>query len=198
MIEKAALLGPVAWYILVMAVTPGPNNAMLAASGMNFGVRRSVPHMLGITIGLIVLLALCGFGLGVLFEELPHAELTLSIIGSVYLAYLAWRIANAGAPSEQEGAKPLTFIESFGFQFLNPKGWVMALTAATLMPDLGSVTETAIAFTIVGGVFGTPCMLIWTFFGAALARVFQNPKARRIINWTLAVILLATIPFMFR
>ena len=100
MIEQAALLGPVAWYILVMAVTPGPNNAMLAASGMNFGVRRTVPHILGIAIGLIVLLALCGFGLGVLFNEIPHAELTLSIIGSVYLAYLAWRIANAGAPSE--------------------------------------------------------------------------------------------------
>lgn len=198
MIEKAALLGPVAWYILVMAVTPGPNNAMLAASGMNFGVRRTVPHILGIAIGLIVLLALCGFGLGVLFNEIPHAELTLSIIGSVYLAYLAWRIANAGAPSENEGAKPLTFLESFGSQFLNPKGWVMALTAATLMPDLGGVVETAIAFTIIGGLFGTPCMAIWTFFGAALARVFQNPKARRVINWTLAVILLATIPFMFR
>jgi threonine/homoserine/homoserine lactone efflux protein len=74
----------------------------------------------------------------------------------------------------------------------------MALTAATLMPDLGGVVETAIAFTIVGGLFGMPCMAIWTFFGAALARVFQNPKARRVINWTLAVILLATIPFMFR
>lgn len=198
MIEKTALLGPVAWYILVMAVTPGPNNAMLAASGMNFGVRRTVPHIMGIAIGLITLLALCGFGLGVLFEQMPYAELTLSIIGSVYLAYLAWRIANAGAPSENEGAKPLTFLESFGFQFLNPKGWVMALTAATLMPDLGGVTQTAIAFTIVGGIFGTPCMAIWTYFGAGLARIFQNPKARRRINWTLAVILLATIPFMFQ
>jgi threonine/homoserine/homoserine lactone efflux protein len=197
-IEKAALFGPVAWYILVMAVTPGPNNAMLAASGMNFGVRRTVPHILGVTIGVIVLFALCGLGLGVLFNVIPYAELTLAIVGSIYLAYLAWRIANAGAPSANEGAKPLTFLESFGFQFLNPKGWVMALTAATLMPDLGGVIQTAIAFTIVGGIFGTPCMAIRTFFGAALARVFQNPKARRVINWTLAIILLATIPFMFR
>ena len=105
MIEQAALLGPVAWYILVMAVTPGPNNAMLAASGMNFGVRRTVPHILGIAIGLIVLLALCGFGLGVLFNEIPHAELTLSIIGSVYLAYLAWRIANAGGTVRKRRCK---------------------------------------------------------------------------------------------
>jgi threonine/homoserine/homoserine lactone efflux protein len=80
-----------------MAVTPCPSNAMLAASGMNFGVRRTVPHILGIAIGLLVLLALFGFGLGVLFNEIPHAKLTLSIIVSVYLAYLAWRIANAGA-----------------------------------------------------------------------------------------------------
>ena len=79
------------------------------------------------------------------------------------------------APSENEGARPLTFLESFGFQFLNPKGWVMALTAATLMPDLGGVVETAIAFTIVGGIFGTPCMAIWTFFGAALAPRIPKP-----------------------
>jgi threonine/homoserine/homoserine lactone efflux protein len=104
-IEKAALFGPVAWYILVMAVTPGPNNAMLAASGMNFGVRRTVPHILGVTIGVIVLFALCGLGLGVLFNVIPYAELTLAIVGSIYLAYLAWRIANAGAPSANEGAK---------------------------------------------------------------------------------------------
>ena len=192
-----ASLSPVAWYFAVMAGTPGPNNAMLAASGMNFGVRRSMPHIYGIAGGLVGLLALTGLGLGALFAEIPQAQTVLAVIGSIYLAYLAWRIANAAAPSEAEGAKPMSFWEAFGFQFLNPKGWVMALTAATLMPSLGGVIETAIVFVIVGGIFGTPFMIIWVYFGAGLRRLFQKPKARRIINWTLAAILLATIPFMF-
>jgi threonine/homoserine/homoserine lactone efflux protein len=181
-----------------MAATPGPNNAMLAASGMNFGVRRTVPHILGIAIGLMVLLFVCGLGFGVLIQTVAYAELSLAIIGSAYLVYLAWRVANAGAPMVADGGRPLSFIESFGFQFLNPKGWVMGITAATLMPSLGDPTQTILVLSILGGIVGTPSMAIWTVFGAGLARVFQNVKARRRINGALAVLLLATIPFMFR
>lgn len=191
-------LGPLAWYIFVMAATPGPNNAMLAASGMNFGVRRTVPHIAGIVGGIVALFAACGLGLGVLFQTLPYAELTLSVIGSVYLAYLAWRIANAAAPTAAEGARPLTFWESFGFQFLNPKGWVMALTAATLAPTLSGPTSAALALVLVGAVVGAPSMGVWTYFGAGLARLFQDDRMRRRINIALALLLVATIPFMFR
>lgn len=192
-----AVFGPVAWYIFVMAATPGPNNAMLAASGMNFGVARTIPHMAGIAGGIVVLLAACGFGLGVLFQQLPYAELTLSVIGSVYLAYLAWRVAYAAAPSAAEGARPLSFMEAFGFQFLNPKGWVMALTAATLAPALDTPLGTTIALAAVGAVVGTPSMGVWTVFGAGLARLFQDDRIRGWINRALALLLLATIPFMF-
>lgn len=197
-LELLPALGPVAWYIFVMAATPGPNNAMLAASGMNFGVARTWPHIAGIAGGLVALLAACGLGVGVLFEVVPHLETALSVVAAVYLLYLAWRIANAAAPSKTEGARPLTFWEAFGFQFLNPKGWVMALTATTLMPDLGAVATTALGLAMVGAVVGTPSMGVWTAFGAAIARVFQNERSRRIINWSLALLLVATIPFMFR
>lgn len=196
-LEALAALGPVAWYIFVMASTPGPNNAMLAASGMNFGVARTMPHILGIAAGLVVLLGACGFGLGVLFQELPMAETVLAVIGSCYLAYLAWRVANASAPTEEEGAKPISFLEAFGFQFLNPKGWVMALTAATLAPALGSPASTTLALVVVGVIVGTPSMGVWAWFGVGLARLFQDDRTRVWINRALAVMLLATIPFMF-
>ena len=196
--ETLLLLGPVAWYVFVMAATPGPNNAMLTASGMNFGLARTWPHIAGISCGITVLMLLCGFGLGTVFATWPEAQTALAVAGSLYLLYLAWRIANASAPTAAEGAKPLRFIEAFGFQFLNPKGWVMALTAATLMPELDSIALKAIVLGFLALVVGSPSMAVWALFGAGIARVFQKPRVRRVINWTLAALLIATIPFMFR
>lgn len=197
-LEGAAAFGPVAWYVFVMTATPGPNNAMLAASGMNFGFRRSVPHIAGIVGGWLTLLAGCALGLGVAFQSLPFAEKALAVAGSLYLAYLAWRIANAGAPTSAEGAKPLSFLEAFGFQFMNPKGWVLALTAATLAPAVYGPGGAAAALVAIGVVVGVPTMSAWTCFGAGLARLFRDARWRRRINWTLAAMLLLTIPFMFR
>lgn len=192
-----AAFGPVAWYIFVMSATPGPNNAMLAASGMNFGVRATAPHIAGIAGGLVALLAACAFGLGVIFQEIAGAKLALSIAGACYLAYLAWRVANAGAPSAAEGGRPLSFWEAASFQFLNPKGWVMALTAATMAPGGDAPIVAAAALGLVGVCVGLPSMGVWAFFGAGLARAFRDPTARRVINYALAILLLATIPFMF-
>lgn len=195
--DQLALLGPVTWYVFVMAATPGPNNMMLAASGMNFGLQRTLPHIAGICAGLIILMTATGVGLGAVFATLPEAQVALAVIGSAYLLYLAWRIANAGAPSAAEGAKPISFAESFGFQFLNPKGWVMALNAALLMPAFESVIAKGLTLGVLAVTVGTTPMAVWALFGMAIARLFQNPAWRRAINWTLAAILVATIPFMF-
>lgn len=181
-----------------MSATPGPNNAMLAASGMNFGLMRTTPHILGIVGGIVALFAACSLGLGVLFQAVPYAELALSIAGALYLAYLAWRVANAAAPSASEGAKPFSFLEAAGFQFLNPKAWVMGLTVATLMPTLGGPVETAFALGLIGVMVATPSMAVWAAFGVAIARLFQQERTRIWINRGLALVLLATIPFMFR
>ncbi len=148
-LDALPVLGPVAWYVFVMAGTPGPNNAMLAASGMNFGLMRTLPHIAGICVGITLLMLATGLGLGVIFATVPEAQTALAIVGSIYLVYLAWRIANAGAPSAAEGAKPIGFAEAFGFQFLHPKGWVMALNAALLMPDFESVAVKAVVLGIL-------------------------------------------------
>jgi threonine/homoserine/homoserine lactone efflux protein len=195
--EFLPLLGPVAWYVFVMAGTPGPNNTMLAASGMNFGLARTLPHLAGICAGITLLMLATGLGLGVIFATLPEAQTALAVAGSLYLIYLAWRIANAAAPAAAENAKPIVFWEAFGFQFLNPKGWVMALNAALLMPEFDHVITKAIVLAILALTVGFMPMAVWTLFGMAIARIFQNPRWRRIINWSLAAILLATIPFMF-
>ena len=192
------LLGPVAWYVFVMAGTPGPNNAMLAASGMNFGLAGTLPHMAGICVGITVLMMVTGLGLGAVFATVPEAQTALAVAGSLYLVYLAWRIANASAPSAAEGAKPISFAEAFGFQFLNPKGWVMALNAALLMPDFESIVVKAVVLGVLALSVGFMPMAVWTLFGIAIARIFESPRWRRVINWSLAAILLATIPFMFR
>jgi len=181
-----------------MAATPGPNNAMLTASGMNFGFRRTTPHILGIVGGLVALFTACGLGLGVLFQAVPYAKLALSIAGALYLAYLAWRVANAAAPAATKGAKPLSFLEAAGFQFLNPKAWVMGLTAATLTPSLGGPVEATLALGLIGVTVATPSMAVWAAFGVAIARLFRQERTRVWINRGLALILLATIPFMFR
>lgn len=196
LLTGAAAFGPVAWYVFVMSATPGPNNAMLAASGMNFGVAATAPHIVGVAGGLVVLLGACAFGLGVVFQEIEQAKLALSVVGACYLCFLAWRVANAGAPTAAAGGRPLSFWEAFGFQFLNPKGWVMALTAATLAPALDAPLWGAAALGLVGLIVGLPSMGVWTFFGAGLARLFRRPILRIWINRALAVLLLATVPFM--
>jgi len=190
-------LGPVAWYLFVMSGTPGPNNTMLAASGMNFGLARTLPHIFGIAGGIVVLMVATDLGLGVVFATLPAAQTTLAIAGSLYLCYLAWRVANAGAPTVAAGAKPLSFWEAFGFQFLNPKGWVMALNAVLLMPAFESVPTKALVLGALILSLGCTPMTFWTLFGMALARLFQDDRWRRAINRSLALLLIATIPFMF-
>jgi threonine/homoserine/homoserine lactone efflux protein len=181
-----------------MTGTPGPNNAMLTASGMNFGLQRTWPHIAGIAFGFPILLLLSAIGLGAVFEAWPAARIGLAVFGTGYLVYLAWRIANAAAPTAKEGARPLRFIEAFGFQFLNPKGWVMALTAATMIPPMEGAATEALVLGIIAFVIAWPCLIVWTLFGVGIARLFQRPKVRRAINWTLAALLIATIPFMFR
>ena len=170
---------------------------MLTASGMNFGLARTWPHIAGIAGGIVALMLLCGLGLGTVFATWPEAQTALAVAGSAYLIYLAWRIANAAAPTPAEGARPLRFIEAFAFQFLNPKGWVMSLTAVTLMPNIGSVPEQAVTLAALALFVGSPSMALWALFGVAIARLFHRPKIRRAINWTLAALLIATIPFMF-
>src|SRR5215475_3274486 len=123
---------PFVTYTFVMSITPGPNNVMLTASGANFGFRRTVPHILGIGCGFIVqLLAVCA-GLSALFTRWPSLQSTLAWVGAAYLLYLGWQMLGHGQAESREAHRPVTFLQAALFQFLNPKAWILTVTAATL------------------------------------------------------------------
>lgn len=123
---------PYMTYAFVMSITPGPNNVMLTAGGANFGFRRTLPHMTGICIGVAIqLLATCA-GLGALFDRWPQLQLTLGWAGAAYLVFLGWQLLRSQDVQVREGARPVSLLEAVGFQFLNPKAWVMTITAAAV------------------------------------------------------------------
>lgn len=195
----AAVL-PFFYFMFVASVTPGPNNAMLAASGMNFGYAKTVPHMLGIIGGFGLLLFACMTGVGEIFENLPALQTAMKIIGATYLLYLAWRIANAGnVKINDEGSRgrPFTFIEAFLFQFVNPKSWMAVLASiSALLPAGLSMLEHALITLTVMCFACSVSVNLWTLFGQMIARFLTADKYRRMVNIALAVLLVATIPMM--
>ena len=182
-----------ALFAFVSSATPGPNNLMLMASGANFGFRRTVPHMLGISVGFMVLMMGAGIGLVQIFDLFPVVYTVLLIASVIYLLWLAWRIANA-APIEAQGAQgvPMTFLQAAAFQWVNPKAWTMALTAITVHVADGGVVLLALAAAIFACV-NLPSVSAWTVMGQQMARVLTNPTRLRAFNWTMAVLLVASL-----
>lgn len=188
------LLGPLALFALVSSITPGPNNVMLAASGLNFGFRRSMPHLLGVNLGFTLMIFLVGIGLGSVFQQAPVLYTVLKYVGAAYLLYLAWKIANSGGVEEGEArGKPMTFLQAAAFQWVNPKAWVMAVgIIATYTPQAGFFANLVIA-TLVCGLVNLPSIGIWVTFGTALRRVLHKPWAIRAFNITMALLLVASL-----
>jgi threonine/homoserine/homoserine lactone efflux protein len=176
-----------------MSITPGPNNVMLTAAGANFGLRRTLPHILGVTFGFGFLVAASCGGLGVLFTRWPQVHTALRWLGAGYLLFLGWQLLRARGGATGDAGKPVTFWEAAAFQFVNPKAWVVALTAATLFlpPQLGQALATGYVASIVTLV-NLPCITVWAVFGSSLALMLTRPAARRIFNWAMAVALAAT------
>ncbi|MGR3712392.1 MAG: LysE family translocator [Shimia sp.] len=187
------ILAALTLFAFVSSITPGPNNLMLMASGANFGFARSIPHMLGIGIGFVVMVVLVGLGLMQLFDLLPTLHTVLKVASVGYLLWLAWKIANAGAP--QKGTKsgtPMTFVQAALFQWVNPKAWTMALTAITLYaPDrsLWAVLSVAAVF----GAINLPCVSSWTVLGQQMRRLLTSPRRLAVFNWTMAALLVASL-----
>lgn len=200
MIEAIISALPFFYMIFVACMTPGPNNVMLTASGMNFGYKRTIPHITGIISGYTTLLMLCAFGVGAAIDAFPPLMMGLKILGSAYLIYLAWRIYNGGRIGAQQKAKetmrPLTFLEAAAFQFINPKAIVFGLAAIALMPADISVIERIVIVLLGASMSGIVSTNTWTLFGAAVSKLFRDDKIRYIINTILALLLLATLPMM--
>jgi len=173
---------PLISFAFVSSITPGPNNIMLTSSGIWFGFQRSVPHMLGITFGFGVLLALCAFGIGGLVIAVPELVLLLKALGSAYLLYLAWQLRGmrvSGAASE--AGRPMSFWAAAVFQFANPKAWVMAVTGASaFMPMLHNhpVWLAILLHCLVFCAINLPCVSVWAGAGAVLRRYLERPLWR--------------------
>ena len=194
MMETSALLALLT-YAVATSITPGPNNMMLLASGLNFGFARSVPHMLGIALGFGLMVLIVGVGLGALFKAYPAIHEVLRWVGGAYMLYLAWRIATAAAPkaSQKTAAKPMGFVAAAAFQWVNPKAWIMALGAiATYLPSeptVAAVAVLALVFTLVN----LPCVSVWTVFGVGLQRFLTKPSYVHAFNITMALMLVLSL-----
>jgi threonine/homoserine/homoserine lactone efflux protein len=180
---------------IIAAVTPGPNNVMLTTTGLNFGVRRGLPHLLGICVGFPVMLALIGLGFATLFQLYPVLHVAIKIAGIIYLFYLAWKIAvSSGGVGEVSQSKPISFWQAAAFQWINPKAWVMgssALAAYTTLDDsfFLQVLIICITFTLIT----LPCAGLWLVFGAGLQHFLKNPRHLKIFNVVMALLLIASI-----
>lgn len=192
------LIPALAAFALVSSITPGPNNLMLMASGANFGFSRTIPHMLGIGIGFVVMVMLVGSGLVQVFDAYPVSHLILKGVSVVYLLWLAWKIANAAPIKARTGAgRPMTFLQAAAFQWVNPKAWSMALTAVTVYtPD---TTLAAIALVaLVFGAINLPAVSTWTLLGQQMARVLTNRTRLVTFNRAMAALLVASLyPVIF-
>lgn len=190
------MLAALAAFALVSSITPGPNNLMLMASGTNFGFARSVPHLLGVSIGFVLMLVVVGAGLGAALEAWPAAMLALKLVSAAYLLYLAWKIATAAAPSATEhdtASRPLTFVQAAAFQWVNPKAWTMALTAMTVYVPADDRALGVLVVALVFGAVNLPSVGIWTAAGVQLRRLLHRPRALRAFNITAALLLVGSL-----
>jgi threonine/homoserine/homoserine lactone efflux protein len=183
-------------FAIVTSVTPGPNNLMLMASGLNFGVQRSLPHYWGVTLGFTFMVLLVGFGLGSVLSRTPALYTALKIIGAVYLLYLAWQIARAGPIDEADSGdrgKPMTFLQAALFQWVNPKAWIMAVGAVSAYAGVARFPWNVIIIVGLLGLTGGVSSGAWLLFGARLRRILTAPRAVRIFNATMALLLVVSL-----
>ena len=187
-------------FAFATSATPGPNTLMLLASGVNFGFRRTIPHMLGIGVGFLALLLCVGFGLGALLEQVPVLYLALKFAGGAYLVYLAWRIAMARSIGEngKAGARPMSFVEAAAFQWVNPKAWVMAIAAMATFTNPDSLTLSTILVALVFFFVNIPSASIWTVCGAMLREWLNHPTRLKVFNISMAILLVISLWPMLR
>ncbi len=179
-------------FAFVGSVTPGPNNLMLMASGANFGVRRTLPHVAGIVFGFIVMVVLVGTGLMRAFDAYPASYAILRYFSIAYLSWLAWKIATATPGAARTTGQPLSALQAALFQWVNPKAWAMALTAITVYAPSQNIAAVA-WLALVLGLVNLPSIFVWVVLGSSLKRFLDHELRLRVFNYTMALLLLATL-----
>jgi threonine/homoserine/homoserine lactone efflux protein len=181
-------------FVLVTSITPGPNNMMLLASGINFGLRRTMPHAVGISLGVAAMMVAVGLGLGTMFTRFPILYPVLEAGSVGYLLYLAWKIGTSGQIEMRKGTqRPMRLYEGMAFQLINPKAWMMVLTAGTTLHLSSDFGINAQYMAIVFCLIGFPCIFLWAAFGTAMRRALSRPRWIRTFNIGMALALVFTL-----
>ena len=193
------LLGPLITFCFSTSITPGPNVIMVTASGATYGFRPTLPHLLGIALGFPVMVLAVGLGLGAVFQSAPALHDGLKVVGSAYLLYLAWRIATAERPREgKAGGRPLTFLQAAAFQWVNPKAWVIGVSAVSAFSTLElSPLANAAIIALVFGAMAFPCSAVWAGFGTAIGRLLTSPRALRGFNLAMGALTALSVVLIF-
>ena len=188
-----ALFSALSAFYFTMFFTPGPNNAMLTASGMKFGFTRTLPHLIGISLGHIIQIGLTCFGLANLFLIYPQIQFYMKILCFLYLFYLGWKMIGSFSLIQKETGRPLKFYEASLFQFINPKAWSIAVTVASgFFPTEENIFIGVAFVTITAALINFPTCSLWALFGSGLRKFINNQKTKKIIEYLLAVLLVLT------
>lgn len=185
----ATALASLIMFSVVMSITPGPNNLLLTTSGLAHGFRRTLPALAGTLVGIAILFLVSGAGVGALILGDPRSQIALRILGALYLVYLAWRLWRSGEPAETEVRPPLSLWHVAGFQFFNPKAWMMTVSAVSIY--VASAEDYGIRLLLVAATFlvvSAPCVAVWAAFGAGMKSALKNPQRLRTFNRAMAVL----------
>ena len=184
-------------FVFLGLFSPGPNVILLTASGARFGFARTIPHILGVVLGVGVIAALAGLGLGVVVWEYPVLRVALSFMAAGWIAYLAWRMWHTTAPQNASSARPFTFLQAVLFQWINPKLWGVAMTAIAFVPVPYAPVQAAMA---MGAAFAGVNLFVcafWAMFGQALSAILNSPRGFQAFMRIMAVILLFSASMIF-
>jgi len=181
-------------FYFVMYITPGPNNAMVLTSGLKFGFTKTIPHMLGITIGHILQLILVCLGLGKIFQVFPEIQQVLKIICAAYLLYLGYKIIGSFSKIKEDDSRPLKFHEAALFQIVNPKAWTISSMAASgFLPKDENLIFSILYIATIALVICPLSISPWAAFGSSIRNLVKNNKLKALIEYFLAFLLLITV-----
>ena len=188
-----ALLSALSVFYFTMFITPGPNNAMLTASGMKFGFKKTLPHLIGIPLGHLFQIGLTCLGLGTIFIKFPEIQFYMKFLCFIYLIYLGWKMIGSFSLAENESGRPLRFYEASLFQFINPKAWSIALTVASgFFPAEENLLVGVMFVSFTAAVICFPTIALWALFGNSLRTFIKNEKTKKKIEYILALLLVLT------
>ena len=184
----------IALFWFVTAYTPGPNNVVASYSGFNFGITKTLPHIFGVTLGFTSLVLFLSIGLINFFKLFPIVQVVIKYLGTLFLLYLAYKIAFSSASSEIKKENPVKFIETFLFQYLNPKGVSVAIIVVSNYVELGSnYINYATQVVVLAFLFSSTSITLWTFIGKFLRKFATNQKFIKYFNYAMSVLLLLSI-----